>query len=131
MNENNAIILFDGVCNLCNTSVDYIMKKDKKGFFKFGALQKSGDLLKKYDISPEYLNSLVLIQDDKVYYKSSAALRIARKLEGALPLLYPFILLPKFLRDPVYDVIANNRYRWFGQGNTCRLPTPEEAKRFI
>lgn len=131
MNEDKAIILFDGVCNLCNTSVDYIIKKDTKGIFKFGALQKSGELLKKYNISPEYLNSLVLIQDDVVYYKSSAALKIARKLDGALPLLYPFILLPKFLRDPVYDIIANNRYRWFGQGNTCRLPTPEEAKRFI
>ena len=131
MTDHKGIILFDGVCNLCNTSVDYIIKKDKDGYFKFGALQKSGELLKKYNISPEYLNSLVLIQNDQVYYKSSAALKIARKLGGAMPLLYAFIILPKFLRDPVYDLIANNRYSWFGKGNTCRLPSPEEAKRFI
>lgn len=131
MDENKAVILFDGVCNLCNTSVDFIIRKDKNEYFQFGALQQSPDLLKKYDIDAEYLNSLVLIENKKVYYKSSAALRIAKKLDGAWPLLFSFIVIPTFVRDPVYNFIANNRYRWFGKGNSCRLPTPEEAKRFI
>jgi len=131
MEESSAVILFDGVCNLCNKSVDFIIRKDKNEYFRFGALQKSSDLMNKYKIDPQYLNSLVLIEKGKVYYKSSAALRIAKKLEGAWPLLYSFILVPQFIRDPVYNVIANNRYRWFGKGNSCRLPTPEEAKRFI
>ncbi|KEO74673.1 thiol-disulfide oxidoreductase DCC family protein [Anditalea andensis] len=131
MSEEKAVILFDGVCNLCNTSVDFIIRKDKKEYFKFGALQQSGDLLKKYNIDPAYMNSLVLIEKDQVYYKSEAALKIARRLNGAWPLLYPFILLPDLMRDPIYNLIADNRYRWFGKGNSCRLPTPEEAKRFI
>jgi predicted DCC family thiol-disulfide oxidoreductase YuxK len=131
MEEDHAVILFDGVCNLCNTSVDFIIRKDKKEYFKFGALQQSADLLEQFNISPEYLNSLVLIEDGQVYYKSTAALKIARRLDGPLPILYPFILLPTLLRDPIYNWIANNRYQWFGKGNSCRLPTPEEARRFI
>jgi len=131
MVNEQAVILFDGVCNLCNTSVDFIIRKDKKEYFKFGALQQSAELLKKYNISPEYINSLVLIEKGQVYYKSNAALRIARRLDGPLPILYPFILLPTLVRDPIYNWIANNRYRWFGKGDSCRLPTPEEAKRFI
>jgi len=131
MVDEKAVILFDGVCNLCNTSVDFIIRKDKNEYFQFGALQQSSELLKKYDIDAAYLNSLVLIEHGKVFYKSSAALRIAKKLGGAWPLLFSFILVPEFVRDPVYNLIANNRYRWFGKGNSCRLPTPEEAKRFI
>jgi len=131
MEQDQAVILFDGVCNLCNTSVDFIIRKDKSEYFKFGALQQSADLLKQYNISPEYLNSLVLIEKGEVYYKSSAALKIARRLDGPLSILYPFILLPTFVRDPIYNWIANNRYHWFGKENSCRLPTPEEARRFI
>lgn len=131
MSHKKAVILFDGVCNLCNTSVDFIIRKDKNEYFQFGALQQSSDLLKKHNIDTEYLNSLVLIENGKVFYKSSAALRIAKKLDGAWPLLFSFILVPTFVRDPVYNWIANNRYRWFGKGNSCRLPTPAEAKRFI
>lgn len=131
MDENKAVILFDGVCNLCNTSVDFVIRKDKNEYFQFGALQQSSDLLKKYHIDSQYLNSLVLIENGKVFYKSSAALRIAKRLDGAWPLLFSFIMFPKFVRDPVYSWIANNRYRWFGKGNSCRLPSPEEAKRFI
>lgn len=131
MDENKAVILFDGVCNLCNTSVDFVIRKDKNEYFQFGALQQSSDLLKKYHIDSQYLTSLVLIENGKVFYKSSAALRIAKRLDGAWPLLFSFIMIPKFVRDPVYSWIANNRYRWFGKGNSCRLPSPEEARRFI
>lgn len=131
MDRKKGIILFDGVCNLCNTSVDFIIRKDKNEYFQFGALQQSTDLLKQYDIDAEYLNSLVLIENGSVFYKSSAALRIAKKLDGAWPLLFSFILIPKFVRDPVYNWIAKNRYSWFGKGDSCRLPTPDEAKRFI
>jgi len=131
MDESKAVILFDGVCNLCNSSVDFIIRKDKNEYFQFGALQQSHEFLDKHNIDPQYLDSLVLIENGKVFYKSSAALRIAKKLDGAWPLFFSFILIPDFIRDPIYNWIANNRYRWFGKGTSCRLPTPEEAKRFI
>ena len=127
------IVLFDGVCNLCNSAVDLIVRNDKKGQIKVGALQdvKTQELLKDYHIKQDYLDSIILIRGDEVYYKSRAALEVSRKLRGLWPMLYGFILVPAFIRDPVYDWIARNRYRWFGKKETCRLPTAAERARFL
>ncbi|WP_111671456.1 thiol-disulfide oxidoreductase DCC family protein [Algoriphagus litoralis] len=133
MIENKSVILFDGVCNLCNASIDFIIKRDKKDKFRVGALQEEAGkkLLSKFQVNPEYLDSLVLVEEDQVYFRSTAALRIARNLSGLWPLLYGFIILPSGIRDLIYDWIGKNRYRWFGKKNTCRLPTPEERAKFL
>ena len=133
MIEHKSVILFDGVCNLCNASIDFIIKRDKKDQFRVGALQEDAGkkLLSKFDVNPEYLDSLVLVEDDQVYFRSTAALRIARNLSGLWPLFYVFIILPSGIRDRIYDWIGKNRYRWFGKKNTCRLPTPKERAKFI
>ncbi|MEX2592525.1 MAG: thiol-disulfide oxidoreductase DCC family protein [Anditalea sp.] len=127
------IVLFDGVCNLCNNAVDIIIRNDKKGHFKVAALQdeKTRELLEGYNINSDYLDSIILIRGDKVFYKSRAALEITKKLKGVWPLLYVFIIVPAMLRDPIYDWIAKNRYKWYGKKETCRLPTPEEKSRFL
>lgn len=131
--DRHDIVLFDGVCNLCNSAVDLIVRNDKKGQFKVGALQdpKTKGLLKDYPINQDYLDSIILVRGDKVFYKSRAALEVTKKLGGFWPLLYGFIIVPAFIRDPVYDWIARNRYRWFGKKETCRLPTAEERARFL
>lgn len=128
-----SVILFDGVCNLCNTSIDFILKRDKHNRFLVGALQSEAgkSLLEKLQIKGDYLDSLVLIEGEKAYFRSTGALKIARHLSGVWPLLYPLIFIPAFLRDPIYDWIGRNRYRWFGKKSTCRLPTPEEKAKFI
>lgn len=127
------IVLFDGVCNLCNNAVDFIIKRDKDNSFKFGALQDRTlrKLLHSYRIKEDYIDSLILIRSDKVYYRSSAALEIAKKLSGLWPLLYVFIIIPSLIRDPIYDWIARNRYNWFGKKETCRIPTKEELEKFL
>lgn len=133
MTQDKSVILFDGVCNLCNASIDFILKRDKKNQFKVGALQEEAGkkLLSNFKVNPEYLDSLVLIEDGKVFFRSTAALRIAKNLSGLWPLFYGFIILPEGLRDGIYDWIGRNRYRWFGKKNTCRLPTPEEKAKFL
>jgi len=127
------IVLFDGVCNLCNSAVDFIITRDKKNKFKVGALQEvaSKNILKNYQINEEYLDSLVYIHKNQVYYKSRAALEITRNLNGLWPFLYIFIIIPSFLRNPIYNWIARNRYKWFGKKETCRLPTHEEKTKFL
>lgn len=127
------IVLFDGVCNLCNAAVDLIVRNDKRGRFKVGALQdaKTKELLQDYLINSDYLDSIILIRGDQVFYKSRAALEITKKLKGLWPLLYVFVVVPAFIRDPIYDWIARNRYRWYGKKETCRLPTAEERARFL
>lgn len=133
MRSAKAIVLFDGVCTLCNESVDRIIRYDRKDRIRVGALQdlSSKAILSEKGMNPEYFDSLVLLENDTLYLKSTAALRIARLLSGAWPLLYVLILIPACLRDPVYDWVGRNRYRWFGKKNTCRLPTPEERRKFL
>lgn len=133
LQDEYSLVLFDGVCNLCNQAVDFIIRKDKNNNFKVGALQDSlvKDLLKTYTINEDYLDSLILIQGDEVFYKSSAALRIAKDLGGFWQVLYIGILLPRSLRDSIYDWIGRNRYKWFGKKETCRLPSPEEKEKFL
>ncbi len=130
---NKSVILFDGVCNLCNSSIDFIIQRDKNDQFLVGPLQeKEGkELTSKFDVPQDYMDSLVLVEEDEIFFKSTAALKIAKHLSGGWPALYPLIYLPKGFRDVVYDWIARNRYKWFGKKNTCRLPTPEEAAKFL
>ncbi|WP_425636020.1 thiol-disulfide oxidoreductase DCC family protein [Algoriphagus yeomjeoni] len=131
--SDKSIIFFDGVCNLCNTSIDFVIQRDKKDHFLVGALQEdfSRQILSKFEVREDYLDSIVLVEKGEIYYKSTAALKIARNLSGLWPALYAFILLPKFVRDPIYDWIGANRYRWFGKKNTCRLASPEEKAKFL
>ncbi len=126
------IILFDGVCNLCSGAVQWIIKHDKKNAFKFASLQSDTGiaLSKKYAI-PENTDSVILIDEEQVYVKSSAALLIAKYCSGLWPLLYAFIIVPPFLRNAVYDWVARNRYKWFGKKESCWIPTPELKQKFI
>jgi len=128
--SDHALVLFDGVCNLCSSSVQLIIKQDGKDYFRFASLQSDlGAALKRqHNIATD---SIVLVEDGKVYTQSSAALRIARRLKGVYPLLYGFIVLPKFIRDAVYAWIARNRYKWFGKKDACWIPTPDLKKKFI
>jgi predicted DCC family thiol-disulfide oxidoreductase YuxK len=132
--ESKAIILFDGVCNLCNASVQLVIKNDPDAYFNFASLQSDAGiaLQKKYNLpvlaNPE---SLVLIEDNKVYQYATAALRIARKLKSWHRFLYVFIIVPDFLRNAVYKFIARNRYKWWGKQDSCWLPTPNLKKRFL
>lgn len=127
------IIIFDGICNLCNRSVQTVIKNDPGGKFMFASLQsqKGQQLLKKFNQPLNDFNSFILIQDDKVYTKSTGALKVAKQLKGGWWLLYIFIIVPKFIRDGVYAWIAKNRYKWFGKREECMVPTPALKERFI
>ena len=127
------IILFDGDCNFCDASVQFIIKRDPTAHFLFTSLQskKGLELTKKYAIS-EDVDSLVLIENGKAFTRSSAALRIAKKLDGLWHLFFLLILVPRKIRDGVYNYVAKNRYKWFGKKeDACMLPSPEQRKRFI
>lgn len=128
-----AVILFDGVCNLCNGSVQFIIKRDRDSRFRFAALQSEfgRNQLKRFNLPPDALYSVMLIEGDKLFQKSTAALKIAKSLGGAWPLMYGFIVVPRFARDWIYDFIAANRYRWFGKKDECMIPTPELRARFL
>ena len=130
---NNPVIFFDGVCNLCNSSVQFVIKRDPKANFRFASLQSdlAKQLLPKGLSEDDNLQSIVMLSGDTVYTKSTAALRVAKKLSGLWPVLYLFMLIPKFLRDAVYDFIARNRYKWFGKKDECMIPTPEMKERFL
>jgi predicted DCC family thiol-disulfide oxidoreductase YuxK len=127
------IVLFDGVCNLCNGSVQFLLKRDPEGRFRFAALQSDAgrSLMAEHGLAVDGLSSVVLIEEGRVWQESSAALRIARHLPGAWKLLWVFAAVPRPLRDAVYRWIARNRYRWFGKSETCWLPTPELKARFL
>ena len=129
----DKIILFDGVCNLCNGAINFIIKHDPKGIFKFASLQgePGKQLLAQHTIDPQETDSIVLIDNDQVSVKSSAALRIAKNLNQGYPLLFGFMISPTFIRNGVYDCIAANRYKWFGKKESCMLPTPELRSRFL
>jgi len=132
--KNTPVILFDGVCNLCNKSVNFILKHDKKKQFLFAPLQSDAAtkiLLQLNRKSFKNLNSIVLIYDKNIYTKSTASLYIIRKLSAPVKLLYVFIIIPKPIRDSVYDFIAKNRYKWFGKKNKCMIPSKEVADRFL
>ena len=127
------VILFDGICNLCNSAVQFIIRHDKKNQFLFTSLQSEAGqkLLAQYNLPANMLNSFILIENDKAYNRSTAALRIAKKLNGIIPWLYGFIILPKSVRDGIYNWVAKNRYKWFGKKDECMIPTPELKARFL
>ena len=128
-----ATVLFDGVCNFCNSSVNFIIDRDKEDYFQFTPLQNdlAKDILRQNGYNPDDLDSVVLYEDGTVYTESTAALRIAKRLKGLWPLLYGFIIIPPFIRNSVYRFIARNRYKWFGKREACRLPSPEVKAKFI
>ncbi len=132
-NEFQAIILFDGVCNLCNASVQFILKRDSKAHFRFASLQSEfgKQQLLLYEIDASKCDSVIYIYKDRAFIKSTAALQIAKKLGGGWPLLYGLIIIPRFIRDWVYGFIAKNRYRWFGKKDSCMIPSPELKSRFL
>lgn len=133
MSQKQSIIFFDGVCNLCNTSIDFVIQRDKKDHFLVGALQDetSKRILERFEVDKNYLDSIVLLESDQIYYKSTAALKIAKNLSGLWPLLHSLVILPESFRDFIYDWIGKNRYKWFGKKSTCRLPTKEEQQKFL
>ncbi|RYG18566.1 MAG: DUF393 domain-containing protein [Chitinophagaceae bacterium] len=127
-----TVIFFDGVCNLCNASVQFVIARDSKNYFKFAALQSdlAVSKLANYSLQVKQGDSFVLLENGKVYEQSTAALRVAKRLSGLWPLLYAFIVVPPFIRNWVYKVIARNRYKWFGKQESCWVPTPELRSRF-
>lgn len=131
--QGREIILFDGVCNLCSNSVDFILNHDPKGHFVFASLQSEAgkEILSQYGLSTESFDSVVLVKEGKVYQKSRAAMEIAGKLSGPWPFLQLFKVVPRFLSDSVYNFIARNRYRFFGKRESCRFPTPDLRSRFL
>ncbi len=130
---NQRIILFDGVCNLCNSAVKFVLKRDKKSVFKFASLQSdiAKKLLKDFEVSGIGEGTFVLIDDGEVYTRSTAALKVSKHLSGIWPLMTIFMIVPRFMRDWVYNLISKNRYRWFGKRDTCMIPSPEMKIKFL
>lgn len=127
-----AIILFDGICNFCNSSVRFIIERDPEGIYQFASLQSDigQQLLKKHNI-PYTTDSFVLIEDHKAYVESTAALKVCSHLTWPWKFFTTCIIVPKPLRDRVYRWIAMNRYKWFGKQESCMLPSPNIRERFI
>jgi predicted DCC family thiol-disulfide oxidoreductase YuxK len=130
---NENILLFDGVCNLCNGLVHFIIKRDKKGIFKFASLQSDAgqQLLERFGLLGNEFESFVLIQGDQYYLKSTAALKMLQQLGGVWVIFNVFIWIPRFLRDFLYDIMAKTRYRIFGKREECMIPTPQLKARFL
>lgn len=130
--DTRPVILFDGVCNLCNSFVTFVMDRDG-GEFRFASIQSDAgaEMMREAGMSPEDLETVVVVDGDEVYTKSTAALYVARRLGLPYSLLYPFVVVPSFLRDPFYDFVASHRYSWFGKRDKCRVPDEETKDRFL
>lgn len=128
-----AIIFFDGVCNLCNASVQFVIKRDVENYFMFSALQNehANQHLTEFKISPSKSNTILLLENGKLYTRSTAALRIARQLRGLWPLCYGLIIIPAFIRDAIYKTISKYRYKIWGRSETCMIPSPELKAKFL
>jgi predicted DCC family thiol-disulfide oxidoreductase YuxK len=131
--QNHHIILFDGVCNFCNFWVNFIIDRDKDDIFRFAALQSEAGqkLLNKFNLKTDDFDTFILIKGETYFTKSTAALKIARKLNYPVKVLYYFIFIPKFLRDLLYSLIAINRYKLFGKRDICRIPSENEKEKFL
>jgi predicted DCC family thiol-disulfide oxidoreductase YuxK len=131
--SDRSIILFDGVCNFCNSAVNFTLKRNSKADIVFAPLQSATgqQLLEQYHLPANSMESFVFIEKDKAYMRSTAALHVCRHLRGLWPLCYGFIIVPVFIRDGIYNWIAKNRYKWFGKKESCMIPTPEIKARFI
>jgi predicted DCC family thiol-disulfide oxidoreductase YuxK len=133
VNNNRKILLFDGVCNLCNGAVQFVIKRDKNARLKFASLQSEAGqkLLKEFHLPENEFESFVFIDGDKAYTKSTAALQVAKNLGSFWKTFYAFIIIPKPIRDFAYSLIAKNRYKMFGKRESCMIPTPELKSRFL
>lgn len=131
--NSHKIILFDGVCNLCNSSILKVIENDDKNIFQFASLQSDfgQEFLKKNDFNQDEFNSIILIDGEKFYTQSDAALRIGKELKGIYKISKYLLWIPKFIRNTVYKYISRNRYNWFGKKESCWLPTPELKQKFI
>jgi len=131
--EDHPVVLFDGVCNLCTGTVQFLIRHDPEGLFRFAPLQSevAQDLLAEHGLEDHDLDSIVLIEGEETYVKSGAAIRIGSLLGGVYGLLGPTKYLPRFLRDAVYDLVARYRYRVFGKRESCMVPTEDNRRRFL
>ena len=132
LKEGLPILLFDGICNYCNSWVNFIIKHDKKKKISFASLQSEAGkkILKQYNV-PQESDSVVLIYNDKVYLKSTAGLHALFHVGGIYALPFAFIIFPEYVRDFYYDIIARNRYKWWGKQNECVIPNEETKDRFL
>jgi predicted DCC family thiol-disulfide oxidoreductase YuxK len=132
-NKIPVLVLFDGVCNLCNASVQFIIKRDPGSRFQFASLQSARGQaeMKRFGLDPTSLHSIIVIEGDRVYQRSNAALKIATTMGGLWSAFRLFYIFPRVFRDPVYNLIARNRYRLFGKQDHCMLPSPELKSRFV
>lgn len=128
----DKIILFDGVCNLCSASVRFVIKRDRRKNFRFASLQSefARKIILANNIS-DSVKTVVLLKGGKIYLRSDAALEISRELNGLWPLLYFLKIIPRFVRDTVYNFISQHRYQWFGKTDECWSPTPDLSTRFV
>lgn len=133
MKYNSPVIFFDGFCNLCNGAVQFTIKRDRKNIFRFASLQSNyaKEKLIDFTFQAKQGESMVLLENGKLYERSTAALRVAKRLGGLWPMLYAFIIIPRFIRDAVYNYVAKNRYKWFGKQESCWVPTPELKEKFL
>ena len=129
----NAIILFDGVCNYCNSWVNFCIRHDKKNYFRYAPLQSDigKEILKKYNVPNVSADTFVLIENEKYYLRSTAGLRLTKHFNRLYPLLYGFIIVPRFIRDGIYGIISRNRYKWYGQRESCMVPSLEIKEKFL
>lgn len=129
----HPVILFDGVCNLCNSVVQFVIKHDRKKQFRFASLQSEfgKNVMERFGLPADELNSFILLENKNIYTRSTAALRVAKELNNGLSLLYGFIIVPPFIRNAVYSWVAHNRYKWFGKKEACWIPTPELKDLFL
>jgi predicted DCC family thiol-disulfide oxidoreductase YuxK len=129
----HPVILFDGICNFCNSTINYVIRKDPRAVLKFATLQS--DTAKKIlagdHLTAKGLNSFVFVEKGKVFTRSTAALRVCRYMKGLWPLMYGFMIVPRFIRDGIYDWVAANRYKWFGKKEVCMVPTGSMRARFL
>lgn len=131
--KNKTILLFDGYCNLCHSSVLFVLKHEKNNEIYFTSLQSpvGVEILSHYSINPKEIDSLVLIEKNKAYIKSSGALRVSKYLKGLYPVCLSLLIIPVFVRNWVYDYVAKNRYKWYGKKESCLVPDENLAKRFL
>ena len=131
--KEQPIILFDGVCNFCNSAVNFTLKRNSKANIRFAPMQSEAGLklLQEYKLPPDDMQSFIFIENGKLYKRSTAALKVCKHLRRLWPLCYGFIIVPAFIRDGIYNWIAANRYKWFGKKDSCMIPTPEIKARFL
>ena len=129
----SPVVLFDGVCNLCNGAVSFLMDRDPERRLRFAALQSEAGarLLRQFTIAADPLETLILVEGGRTYLRSTAVLRALRHVRGPWRIVSWLLAIPRGLRDPVYAFVARNRYRWFGTRKSCRVPTPADRERFL